>query len=538
MRVRSFPPDHAPWPPDVFPGGLETAIERLRTRLLDRVDENGALREPCRSRVLETALLLRLMERADFTSSARARLTAYLEARRNSEEPIARALARAALAGKATIPAELVSQLVSTAPEFTRSRKRLMIDALLTVFGAPPLDELSQQAGAFSTIGLHPWAEVQVTAIKVILAEASAQPHLVRAGDIELLRSTQRAPWVWEGNVLVHLLSLHALLPLPGTADIIRAGIAKALEHQRDDGGMPFVSDVDIWCTATAGMALSAVGVPHSALAPLARYLLAQQHANGGWAYTDRALLTDVDDTAVTLEFLRTMNQQEHTDAIKQADTFLLSMRDHSGGFPTYVPGAPPEACMTAAAVNALSINTSAHEKAMAQGLEFLAQRQNEDGTFGPDWSLSRLHAVCRAMLATQTLGPVPPAAVQRMRTRMADAVLTAQNSDGGWGHVTGRPSDAISTSYALITLCWQPDPTPLARGVSFLLSRQQTDGSIASVPDMVGPRPFVLTFPVLSDIYALLALGHLMHRTAVVPGARDRVGRQAGRDRGMLPAT
>ena len=519
MRARSFPSNYSPWPVGAFPSGMEKAIEQLRDRLLDRLDVNGAVRSPCHSRVLESALLLRLMERVDFTSSQRPRLTAYLASHRNAEDPIDRALARMALAGTAAIPTELTSQLVTAAPDFTRSRKRLMIDALRTLFGAPPLSDVPLQASAFSTVGLHPWAEVQVTAIKVILAGASAQPHLVRPGDIELLRSTQRAPWVWEGHVLVHLLSLHALLQLPGLAHVIRNGIAKALEHQRDDGGVPFVSDIDTWCTSTAGLALSAIGASRDDRAMLAHHLLAQQRANGGWAVTDRALQPDVDSTTVAVEFLRTLDRPECADAIAHGTAFLLSVQDPSGGFPTYVSGAPPEACMTAAAVNALSSDSAGNRKAITQGLNFLARRQHEDGTFGPDWSLSRFHGVFRAMLSTEALGPVLPASVQQMRARMVDSVLRAHNSDGGWGHVAGRPSDALSTSYALITLCWQPDPIPVARGVAFLLDQLQADGSITSVPDMVGPRPFVYTVPVLSDIYALLALGHLLHRTAVVPG-------------------
>ncbi len=52
----------------------------------------------------------------------------------------------------------------------------------------------------------------------------------------------------------------------------------------------------------------------------------------------------------------------------------------------------------------------------------------------------------------------------------------------------------------------------------------------------MVGPRPFVYTVSVLSDIYALLALGHLMHRIVQVPGprigARTRNVKDLGRGR------
>ncbi len=98
--------------------------------------------------------------------------------------------------------------------------------------------------------------------------------------------------------------------------------------------------------------------------------------------------------------------------------------------------------------------------------------------------------------------------------------VRDSQNGDGGWGQRAGSSSDPISTAYAVMALCGQDDPGPAAAGVQFLLRHQLTDGSIPSVSDSIGPRPFLFHVPVLADIFALMALGHVRSRI----GAPDRV--------------
>ncbi|MFF1697885.1 prenyltransferase/squalene oxidase repeat-containing protein [Streptomyces sp. NPDC058257] len=522
MRVRELPPDWKPWSPDMFPEELPAATDLLCAHVQDQVDHQGALRDPCHGRVLESALLLRLMERTAYTSPAKTPLTTYLESRREAADPLDRLLVDTSLDHHAAADPRLTGHFLSQVPEFTAPRKRLLIDALLTVFGAQAPANRSLRPGDFTTVGLHSWAAVQVTALKLILAADTGRRDLVREGDIELLLSTQRTAWVWEGNILIHLFVLHALLPYAGSHDTVHDGIGKALTHQRADGSLPFIVDTDTWCTATAGVALRAAGARGSDLERMARHLTTQQRPNGGWAFTDRAQQTDADDIAVTVEFLHALDPRKYADEIAQGTDSLLGVRDFGGGFPTYLAGAPPEPCMTAAAVNALSTDAVRHRDTIAQGLGFLAEQQHADGSFAPDWSASRHHTLFRSVLAGGSLGEDPPPPVRRMTARALGTIHDTQNDDGGWGRQPGEPSDAISTSYALIALCRQQDPAPAVRGVTYLLTQQRKRGEIRSVPDSIGPRPFVFTVPVLADIFALLALGHLRHRLgpSLAPGA------------------
>lgn len=159
----------------------------------------------------------------------------------------------------------------------------------------------------------------------------------------------------------------------------------------------------------------------------------------------------------------------------------------------------------------------------MAAALRFLSGQQHADGSFPPDWSSSRHHTVFRAALAA-TRKPNTPhrnGPGQLIIGRCQSLVLGSQNADGGWGQEDGAPSDALSTAYALITLTTLKHgdaPASASGGVAYLLTQQRADGSIHSVPDSIGPRPFAFTVPVLADIFTLLALGHLTHRTVARP--------------------
>ncbi len=506
------------WPRTALPPALAAATNRLRDQLQGRIDPTGAVREPCHSRVLESALLLTLLDRVELEPATRGRLAAYLSAHRDSPEPLDRLLARAALDGRPA-PDDLldINLFLSAAPDFTGPRKRALLYAVLLLLGATPVTEFPAPE-AFSLHGLHTWARVQVTAVKAILAHAHGKTATVEERDVELLRSTQRAATVWEGNLLIHLSVLHALVPLPGLRGVVAKGARTALEHQRADGGIPFICDEDTWVTATAGVALHAAGAPAAVLDTIARRLLDLQHPRGGWSFTEGARLADVDCTSVAVEVLHLAGCDTHRGPIHRAVTALHAMRGQDGGFPTYLAGAPSEACMTAAAANALSTQGSAQHAAVTAALGHLASQQRPDGSFPPDWSSSRLHTVFRAALAAARHPSTPGVPGQRITRRAVRLVAKSQNADGGWGQQAGDPSDALSTAYALITLSTQNTPGPAAQGVAYLLTQQRPDGSVASIPDSIGPRPFRFTVPVLADVFALLALGHLNHRLPPTP--------------------
>ncbi|MGA5198739.1 prenyltransferase/squalene oxidase repeat-containing protein [Streptomyces exfoliatus] len=482
------------------------------------------MRSPCHSRVLESALLLALLDRTGLHPDARRRLAAYLSLHCDAPEPLDRLLARAALHHRPD-PARPVDEedFLARSPHFTGPRKRALLSAVLLLLDAAPAEELSEGISpeAFSLHGLHTWARVQVTAVKTILAHARGQHP--PDGDLELLSSTQRPGTVWEANLLIHLSVLHALLPVPGHSALVIQGVRTALQHQRPDGGIPFIRDEDTWVTATAGIALHAAGAAAPVVDLIARRLVALQHPGGGWSYTHGVQLTDVDCTSVAIEVLHLAGPHTYRAPIRRALSTLHALQDKDGGFPTYLAEAPSEACMTAAAANAYSTQGTTLHHEIDKALGYLDSQQRPDGSFPPDWSSSRLHTVSRAVLAASRHPSTPNSPAQRIISRALNLLADSQNADGGWGQQDGDPSDALSTAYALTALTTHHSPGPAARGAAYLLTQQRPDGSMASIPDSIGPRPFRFTVPALADVFTLLALGHLARRTTPAPGPDTR---------------
>ncbi|MFJ2189831.1 prenyltransferase/squalene oxidase repeat-containing protein [Kitasatospora sp. NPDC087861] len=518
MRPAPIPASLPRWPRAAFPTDLVGATTRLRSHLEGRIEADGAVRSPCHSRVLESALLMALLDRTGLEPDARARLADYLATHRDSPRRLDRLLARAALGGPTAaslVPLD-VADFLAHAPDFTSARKHALLHAVLLLLGAAPTTGFPDP-DAFSPHGLHAWARVQVTAVKAILAHAYGRSAAISEDDLALLRSTQHPGTLWEGNLLIHLSVLHALAPLPGQHRMVADGIRTALAHQRPDGGIPFISDEDTWVTATAAVALHTAGAPRAAMDTVAQRLLRLQHP-GGWSYTERAQLADVDCTSAALEALHLADPDTHRTAIRRAIDHLTALQAPDGGFPTYLAGAPSEACMTAAAANALSTQGPIRRHALDAALDHLASQQRPDGSFAPDWSSSRHHTVFRATLAAAHHPGPPDSPARRIIRRATQLALNSQNSDGGWGQQDGDASDALSTAYALITLTGHPAPAPAARGTAYLLTQQRPDGSISSIPDSIGPRPFGFSVPALADVFTLLALGHLDHRLTPAP--------------------
>ncbi|MBP2328298.1 squalene-hopene/tetraprenyl-beta-curcumene cyclase/sporulenol synthase [Kibdelosporangium banguiense] len=502
-----------PWPSSSFSSSLPAATTRLSRYVTLHMDSEGAVRDPCLGRPLETALLLRLLQDTGrpFTLQDN-----YFRSMPPGSDPFDVAIAQAALGWNGQATDELHASIAARSPGFTGPRKRALLDGVFAVLSASTGTGESCQ-DSLRRDGLHSWAQVQVTALKGILTESLAEE------DVDLLVSTQLQPEIWEGNVLIHLCTLHALRRLPGTEAVVAEGIRKVLPHMRLDGSVPFVTDTDTWCTVTAGIALDSVGAPEPALRRIARRLVNCQQPNGGWSYTDAALQTDVDDTSVALQFLQSRIGYLNGHAVERGLSSLLTLQHPQGGFPTYIRDSVPEACMTVAALDAFTSDYPRHHRVIADGLSFLADEQLPDGTFPPDWSSSLLHTVFRTVLMTSRIPAEPLTPARRIGERALRFVLQSQNDDGGWGQRADSPSDPISTSYALMALCAQEDPRPAAAGVRYLLGHQQEDGSIASVSDSIGPRPFIFHVPLLADIFALMALGHVARR---IGGVGDGLGR------------
>lgn len=520
------------WPAEVDPDHVRGATSRLLAYVSNRVEPDGALREECQSRVMESALALSLMTRTGVTSPARDRVLAYVRAHEDSPEKLDRVLATLAVGratgrasdGDAALVGKLTEGVLGAAPGFISTRRRMMVCAVLSVLGCPlPPDVAAAVDREAPSDPMHSWAAVQQAAVALVLANAAGVSNKATADALDTLLATDPATTVWEGYVLMHLLTLHALAGVPGHETTVRGGVEALLRHQRDDGGFPFVAEMHNWCTATAGLGLAAAGAPSTLLQAMGRMLVAHQGGaplpslsrgaalNGGWSMSPGVAQNDVDCTSCALEFLQLTDPVEFGGAVRRGVDALLAVQGADGGFPTYVAGAASEPCMTAAAIGALAphaFTASARQGALA----FLADSQLPDGGFEPGWSRSRLHTLFRARLAACTADP-SDSRIATMAERIERTVRETQNDDGGWGMQPGDPSDDVSTAYGLIALCYGTESRPVGRALSWLLAHQNANGGYGGPPDMVGPRPFAYHLPILTDTPVLLAFGHVRSR-------------------------
>jgi squalene-hopene/tetraprenyl-beta-curcumene cyclase/sporulenol synthase len=532
------------WPDEVDPDHVREATSRLLAYVSDRVGPDGAIHDRCESRVLESALALSLMMRTGYTSPARDRVLAFLEAHQDSPEKLDRVLARLAVAratgrasdGDTALVGKLTDGVLGAAPGFISARRRMMVCAVLSVLGCPlPRDVTEAIGDEAPSDPMHSWAAVQQASVTLILAAAAGVSNKATADALDTLLAIDPASRVWEGYVLMHLLALHGLAGVPGNEAVVRGGVDTLLGHQREDGGFPFVAELDIWCTSTAGLGLAAAGARPELLQRMARMLVRHQGGaslrslsrgatlSGGWSMSPGVAQNDVDCTACALEFLHITGPVEYGGAVRRGVDALLAVQGADGGFPTFVAGAASEPCMTAAAIGALAPHP-ATAPARDRALGYLADSQLSDGGFEPGWSRSRLHALFRARLAAYTADP-GDSRIAAMAQRIDRTVRETQNDDGGWGMQPGDPSDDVSTAYGLIVLCYGAESRPVGRALSWLLARQDADGGYSGPPDMVGPRPFTYHFPILTDAPVLLAYGHVRARVQGRAAVPQRVG-------------
>jgi squalene-hopene/tetraprenyl-beta-curcumene cyclase len=522
-------PAPVPWPADVDPDHVRNATSRLIEHVSSRVDPDGAVREECQSRVLESALALTLMARTGMAGPSRDRLLAFLQAQHDAPQELDRVLAALALdratgrapAGDAALVGKLTDAVLGAAPEAISARRRVMVYAVLSALGCPLPPGVVPAVGEKAPTGpMHSWAVVQQAAVTLILASAAGVSNEATAAALSTLTATHPATTLWEGYVLMRLLALHGLAGVRGQEATVRSGLETLLWYQRDDGGYPFIVELHNWCTSTAGIGLAAAGAPPGLVRAMAGMIAAHQggaarrslsrgaELSGGWSMSPNVALNDVDDTSVALEFLQATDQVAYSAAVLRGVDALLAVQGTDGGFPTYVAGAFSEPCMTAAAINALAPHPST-APARERALTFLAASQLPDGGFEPGWSRSRLHTIFRARLAACTAGP-HDRRTAALAERIDRTVRETQNPDGGWGMQPGDPSDDISTAYGLITLCYGAEPRPIGRAISWLLARQNADGGYDGPPDQLGPRPFLFHMPILTEVPVLLAFGHV----------------------------
>jgi len=309
-----------------------------------------------------------------------------------------------------------------------------------------------------------------------------------------------------------------------------RATARASLERliiRRDDGEIycqPCVSPV--WDTALAAQAMLEAGGPAAECAAIRSldWLVPRQELEvrgdwaerrpnvrpGGWAFQYmNAHYPDTDDTAavvVAMDRARGLVGHRYDPAIGRAREWIDGLQSKGGGWGAFdadnhhaylnhIPFAdhgalldPPTVDVTARCVGMLAqLGERANSPKMSEALGYLIAEQEADGSWFGRWGVNYIYGTWSALCALNAAGcePSHPAVA-----RAAAWLKRIQNADGGWGEdcdsyklaYTGyepAPSTASQTAWALIGLmaAGEVDHPAVARGVDWLLQRQQADG-------------------------------------------------------------
>ncbi len=264
----------------------------------------------------------------------------------------------------------------------------------------------------------------------------------------------------------------------------------------------------------------------------------------GGWAFQyANPHYPDLDDTAVIVVAMARAQKEggaaKFNVAIARAREWIEGLQSSDGGWGAFdadntheflnnIPFAdhgalldPPSPDLTARCVSMLAQlgATMDDSPAMRRGVDYLRRTQLPDGSWYGRWGINYIYGTWSALCALNAASLAHDAPEFR---RAAEWLISIQNDDGGWGEdgdsyklaYRGHEksvSTPSQTAWALLGLMAAGEAAhpAVARGVDYLLSKQEADG-LWSERDYTGtgfPRVFYLRYHGYPKFFPLWAL-------------------------------
>jgi squalene-hopene/tetraprenyl-beta-curcumene cyclase len=447
------------------------------------------------------------------------------------------------------VPLTIVGALRPSRPVF------FAIDELRTGAGPLPDAALFTVAGVFQRLDrvLHHYSRRPVRWLRRY-ATTRALSWIVARQEADGSWGGIQPPWVYS------LLALH----LSGYAldhPVLQAGLRGldgfTVREQTPEGIVRRIEACQspVWDTALAVVAMHDAGV--SADDPdvlrAADWLLdeeitvtgdwAVQRPNlapGGWAFEfANDGYPDTDDTAevvIALNHTAYPRRERLGGAIDRGVEWVGGMQSRDGGWGAFdadnvhtlankLPfcdfGAvidPPSADVTAHIVEMYAAVGRSDDAACRQGVRWLLDAQESDGSWFGRWGANHLYGTGAAVPALVAAGLSGRHPAIRSAVRWLEK---HQNQDGGWGedlrsyrdrrYVGQGTSSASQTAWALLALHAAGERTEAARrGVRWLLATQRADGSWDE-PQYTGtgfPGDFYINYHLYRIVFPISALG------------------------------
>jgi squalene-hopene/tetraprenyl-beta-curcumene cyclase len=330
-----------------------------------------------------------------------------------------------------------------------------------------------------------------------------------------------------------------------------------------------------VWDTALAVLALSDAGLPsdHPALVRAGRWMLGEevrvrgdwsvqrpQLEAGGWAFEfANANYPDIDDTAEVVLALQRLapvpGLEGLADVRARAVAWTVGMQSSDGGWGafdadntrTLVRELPfldfgevidePSADVTAHTIEMLGVLGRADEPAGRDGVRWLLEHQEADGSWYGRWGINHVYGTGAAVPGLIAAGISPRSAPIRRAVRWLEE---HQNDDGGWGEdprsyddprwIGRGTSTASQTAWALLALdAAGARGGSMARGVAWLVATQRADGGWDE-PQYTGtgfPCDYYINYHLYRISFPVMALGRCLSATAANGASQN--GRQEG---------
>ncbi|MHC5778946.1 MAG: prenyltransferase/squalene oxidase repeat-containing protein [Nostoc sp.] len=257
--------------------------KKLTRYLKDQVKTDGSVRDVCKSRVLESSLMLHLLTIQEIYPNCQYQLTHYLTTQLDKEHnnKFHKALIIGALRKSTPEDAQVVEDYMTGFQHFTASRKRMLFRAILAELGVMPYDS-QYQIEHFFYRGYQSWVAAEICALKVLYAFGLNYRKWINHDDVEFLLATQNNNSIWEKHVLANIIILLALQKFPEHHHVVLKGINNLLSCQNSDGGWGHqLGDAsDVISTSYTLIALSSLGDAET-LRRGTHYLMLQQDEEG-----------------------------------------------------------------------------------------------------------------------------------------------------------------------------------------------------------------------------------------------------------------
>ena len=271
---------------------------------------------------------------------------------------------------------------------------------------------------------------------------------------------------------------------------VVSRGVSFLAASVRPDGSWPIDTNLATWVTTLSVNGLAAgdglLAIPMVERRNIRDWLLEQQSrgthrytqaAPGAWAWTNLpGGVPDADDTAGALRALKCLSvvDERTVNAARAGVNWLLNLQNRDGGVPTfcrgwgYLPFDRSGADLTAHALQAWVAwweHCPATQRrittAIRRAVRYLARVQRADGAWAPLWFGNQLAAneenltygTARVVAALEELVRHDVQEARPLATRGIAWLLSAQNSDGGWGGAPGIRSSLEETALALTVL-------------------------------------------------------------------------------------